>query len=506
MAQPITWRNVDAPDLRGAGALMGLAGNSLNTGFDKLGEVLKQRQDIASQNWDQQKVNNTQAFMDTLSKYRTPEEYQAALASGELDQQRQGYGAQIDPVAARAAEEARLGILQNRATAANAFTESQRIAKEAPVLAGIKAEALRDPVNAAAMIADSGLSPQARAEAEATLRSLTRENTQDAQNVEKFSWDREDQGFQRKQADREEANAPLAKQALEADIRARVAQADKTERENKAEGEGGAKKRAAAEEAYRKNSVYSQYDLSHPDGKKAVMDHLKSLTDPEDAAYVQNELSTLMRDGITVIDPKTNKPRTVAVPTSVALEGIMGIGESGWFGRSKGALAKDIKNRVLALGPQVLTDSDNLDAFTQDTVSRGVASLNLPPPSSSSTGSEELVPHTSTAPLDKAAEKAVAATKPPPSVSPEVTPEAAAISSVRKELQTQFQAIQKDIRESGGIDNVTPAQAAELKRVNAAMAVIDQRAAEMAAVPKATLSEQRRLADQEEARKKAMGR
>lgn len=184
----------------------------------------------------------------------------------------------------------------------------------------------------------------------------------------------------------------------------------------------------------------------------------------------------------------------------------MGIGESGWFGRSKGALAKDIKNRVLALGPQVLTDSDNLDAFTQDTVSRGVASLNLPPPSSSSTGSEELVPHTSTAPLDKAAEKAVAATKPPPSVSPEVTPEAAAISSVRKELQTQFQAIQKDIRESGGIDNVTPAQAAELKRVNAAMAVIDQRAAEMAAVSRATLSEQRRLADQEEARKKAMGR
>ena len=104
------------------------------------------------------------------------------------------------------------------------------------------------------------------------------------------------------------------------------------------------------------------------------------------------------------------------------------------------------------------------------------------------------------------AEKAVAATKPPPSVSPEVTPEAAAISSVRKELQTQFQAIQKDIRESGGIDNVTPAQAAELKRVNAAMAVIDQRAAEMAAVTKATLSEQRRLADQEDARKKALGR
>ena len=139
MGTPITWRNVDAPDTRGALLGMAAAGQSINTGFDKLGEVLKQREQQAEQNWNQQKTNNTQAFLNEIGKFRTPEEYQAALASGELDQMRQGFGAQVDANAVRAAEEGRLATLQQRSLINSEFQDKSTDRAQLPEVNNIQA-------------------------------------------------------------------------------------------------------------------------------------------------------------------------------------------------------------------------------------------------------------------------------------------------------------------------------------------------------------------------------
>lgn len=61
--------------------MLQLASNGFNSGFDKLNQVLQNEQATAESNWKVQR-DNTQAFLNSINQYRTPEEYQAALASG----------------------------------------------------------------------------------------------------------------------------------------------------------------------------------------------------------------------------------------------------------------------------------------------------------------------------------------------------------------------------------------------------------------------------------------
>ena len=142
MAQPITWRNVDAPDLRGAAGMLNLAQHGFNSGFDQLNNVLKTEQATAENNWKIQRDNNTQAFLNSINQYRTPEEYQAALASGALDAGK--YGAQIDQAAARSALDGRLSILQDRTTKANQFTDQQKERDARPIVDRLNTMALSE--------------------------------------------------------------------------------------------------------------------------------------------------------------------------------------------------------------------------------------------------------------------------------------------------------------------------------------------------------------------------
>ena len=115
MGQPITWRNVDAPDLRGSAGLMGVSQAGINEGFKQLQGVLQQQQKVDEANWDQVKKNNTDAFLNRLASTKTPEEMAALQSSGELGQMLTNFGAQVDASAARAAQDNRMGILQGRA-------------------------------------------------------------------------------------------------------------------------------------------------------------------------------------------------------------------------------------------------------------------------------------------------------------------------------------------------------------------------------------------------------
>ncbi len=111
----ITWRNVEGPNFRDAILAGTTAQQQMNAGFDNFNKILEQETKTNLANWDNTKVNNTRAAMNELMQYRTPEEYQAAQASGALNALTQRYGAQVDQEAIRTAIDNRLPTLQQRA-------------------------------------------------------------------------------------------------------------------------------------------------------------------------------------------------------------------------------------------------------------------------------------------------------------------------------------------------------------------------------------------------------
>lgn len=134
MGQPITWQNINAPSVGEASRAMYLGGMGINAGFDKLGEVLKQREAVETANWNTTKTNNTEEIYRQMAQYDTPEAYQAALKSGAIQSIMGGMGAQYDQVGVRQAMNAQMGILQDRTMKANAFQDSTQAHTQKPVV------------------------------------------------------------------------------------------------------------------------------------------------------------------------------------------------------------------------------------------------------------------------------------------------------------------------------------------------------------------------------------
>lgn len=126
MANPITWRNVGSRGGAGsASSLLAGAQDSLNSGLDRLTGLIGQRQSTQANNWKVRRDNNTQDFLNQLNQFRTPEEFQAAREQGLLQDAMGQYGRQIDQGAARTALDERLGVLQQRNTATQAYRDDQ---------------------------------------------------------------------------------------------------------------------------------------------------------------------------------------------------------------------------------------------------------------------------------------------------------------------------------------------------------------------------------------------
>lgn len=118
---PITWKNVDAPSNAGIAQLLSLGSAGINTGFDKLGQILSQRQDIENQNWNQQKANNTAAILAQGNQADTPEAFQASRKA--LQEQLLGYGAQVDTPAVQNFLNNQTKVLQDRIKAGNEYQD-----------------------------------------------------------------------------------------------------------------------------------------------------------------------------------------------------------------------------------------------------------------------------------------------------------------------------------------------------------------------------------------------
>lgn len=143
MGNPITWQNVNSPDGRLVSQLLAGAQQGITGGFDKLGDIITQREAVNQGVADRARGAAEQEFMNQLYGYKNPAELQAARESGALAQQLAG----LDPrnqAAARTALDARLGTLQGQTTANDAFAVNQM--KQPMVVANTAAEVANAPI------------------------------------------------------------------------------------------------------------------------------------------------------------------------------------------------------------------------------------------------------------------------------------------------------------------------------------------------------------------------
>lgn len=194
MAGPITWRNVDAPSLNGISSMYENAGKSVNAGFNNFSEILKQREALANQNWDQQKLNNTEEFYRNVSsQFATPEAYQEAVRSGAIQSLMGQYGAQIDQAGARKYMEERPGILQERAMKDAKFTDDQKTRADRPIVNSILTDLYAGKSDSALTTLSSRPDLINAPELQKTIADYKRMLIKQGQEDRRFQWDEQGQ-------------------------------------------------------------------------------------------------------------------------------------------------------------------------------------------------------------------------------------------------------------------------------------------------------------------------
>lgn len=309
MRGPITWQSLAAPDLRGVALMMNQAQNSVNSGFGNLTDVLKQREATETANWNQQKTNNTNELFNKLAGYKTPEEYQAALDSGALQQEAAVYGAQVDQAAFRQALDRRMGDLQQRAVQGVTFNNTMNDSKDAPVLDQISALTSAGKHTEAKALASSLIRNQGKAQG--MIRDTERADTLDSQRNVKFAQDVEmhplDLAAKRADVTYKGALTNQANAAAERD----VAASDK-------EGKGSGKQLAAALEEVIQNSPLDAGTMDTYAGRKKFDEAIKDLNlKPVQRESLYKSLSEGGRMQVGVDDK--GMPITIGTPVSLAV-------------------------------------------------------------------------------------------------------------------------------------------------------------------------------------------
>lgn len=153
MANPITWQNITGPSMADAAKPMAMAQLSLDNAFNKFSSVIADREKNDLANWNQQKTNNQNEYLDTIAGFKTEEELRAAQRSGVLQQMLQGYGAQIDPTAVRGAVNEQIANLQKQWQANTTHQDAVTAFNQRDARDRITATAVNNPAEAKVMIA-----------------------------------------------------------------------------------------------------------------------------------------------------------------------------------------------------------------------------------------------------------------------------------------------------------------------------------------------------------------
>ena len=323
MGQPITWRNIEAPDLRGSAALLGVSQSGINKGFEQLQGVLQQQQKVDEANWNQIKDNNTNDLRNQLFAAKTPEEAQAVQA--QIMERMNSLGAQVDQNSIRTALDGRIPLLQQRAKAEIDYNNAMTDAKDDPILKRLYSLALEDPLSAAAEMHGSGLSDRGRATLAEQLRKITTENVKDTRETAKFNNDQLMAPLDRrvKEANIAQSNAAIVASNAQASLA--KAHANKITEDTlrggsfeqlKEQQEKTQKKLEARRTEGMSQNGWGSEDFTSPTGRKAVEGALKGIKDPDIQENIKNELADLATKGITITDAKGKK---VKVPLSADL-------------------------------------------------------------------------------------------------------------------------------------------------------------------------------------------
>jgi hypothetical protein len=141
MNGPITWRTVNGPSLAEASRPLDSAAQLLSSGFGSLNNVLQKQDSVDKANWQQQKENNTNEFLNQIYAANGPDGFKALQDSGQLQQMLSGFGAQIDQAQARSTMDTRLGTLQQREKAGIEYGNFMTDEKQRPITQQIMSEA-----------------------------------------------------------------------------------------------------------------------------------------------------------------------------------------------------------------------------------------------------------------------------------------------------------------------------------------------------------------------------
>ena len=198
MANPITWRTVNAPNSNGA--IYGL-----DRASDRISQALKGITQTAT-DYGQGKVDrNTATFMDALAGYKNEEDLKAAQAAGVFDQLRASFGGYQDRDKLRSAITDRVSAIRNQATADYDHQQTLAIREATPLQEEIQAAVNANDTAKAEALYSQGFDILNKANVADTLaEAITqKENELYTQGRERKAHKREDQATNREDLFRE---------------------------------------------------------------------------------------------------------------------------------------------------------------------------------------------------------------------------------------------------------------------------------------------------------------
>lgn len=149
MSNPLTWRTLAGPQYDPNQTFQNAISNINQLGFGSLNKALTGYQQQEGELFTEDKAKNQQAAIEALRQYKTPEELQAAIASGAVNQLLDPMGNRVDRSKVINYADARVKDLRTDITAEQTFKSLQEKQAAAPVLDAVKAAYTKGDVDTA---------------------------------------------------------------------------------------------------------------------------------------------------------------------------------------------------------------------------------------------------------------------------------------------------------------------------------------------------------------------
>lgn len=355
MATPITWQSIARPDFDSVNKGLLQTAALFNSAVEGFKDPLKEANATVQQNWNQGKENNTNALLNKFAGFKTAEEAQAALDSGAVAEMLNGFGAQVNGDAVRAAQQNLVSNLQKKAIEADTYQQAQLAAAERERIGQAQTAIANGQYDDAKRIMQS-LSPKTQA---VLSKDVFNRKLLDAEEERKNTKSKSDAATAAGQL--KYWNDSTNINAVNAATRSKVADANIRTLEARANSSGGAA--AAAREAELSRGPLSAGTMDTPEGKANLVKILRDtylLTDNAIKDVLENVNTQYsdgkfkvqrFKDGKPVLD-KNNKPiiDVYPLPTLAVVDSVNKTSEwfDGGFWSTRGDNAANVLQEMLS--------------------------------------------------------------------------------------------------------------------------------------------------------------